>query len=67
MMKVVEYLDIELDGIYTDDYPDFVDAFISSATALQEDGVLREATEDELDELNEDRDLVYGLVMDRLY
>jgi len=53
---------LEVEGIDTRDYPDFCDAYISSAEI---DG--REATEEELDELNEDRDFVYELVWERLF
>lgn len=67
MTKVKEFTDIEVDGINYDDYPDFVDAFISSATAVLEDGTVREATEDELEELNDDGDLVYEHVMRRVF
>ena len=52
---------IEMDGIDTKDYPDFCDAFISSADY---DGV--PMTEEQLDELNEDGDYVYGHIMDYL-
>jgi len=52
---------IEMDGIDTKDYPDFCDAFISSADY---NGV--PMTEEQLDELNEDGDYVYGHIMDYL-
>lgn len=54
--------DIELDGIDTNDYPDFCDAFIASATY---DG--REMTEDELAELNENSSYIYELVMEHIF
>jgi len=44
------------------DSPDFCDAFISSAVYGD-----REMTEEELDELNNDRDFVYDKLMDYLY
>jgi len=53
---------IDLDGIDTRDYPDFCDAYICYA---EKDG--RPLTEDELDRLNEDRDLVYDCVIDKLF
>lgn len=62
MKKVKEFIDLEVDGIDTRDYPDFVDAFISSATAVLEDGTMRDATEEELDELTQD-----GLASDLAY
>jgi hypothetical protein len=53
---------IEVEGIDTKDYPDFCDAFISSADY---DGV--EMTDEQLDELNEDSDFVYECVQDHLF
>ena len=53
---------LEVEDIDTRDYPDFCDAYIGYAEI---DG--REATEEELDELNEDRDFVYELVWERLF
>jgi hypothetical protein len=53
---------IEVDGIDTRDYPDFCDAFIASADY---DG--KEMTEEQLDELNEDRDFVYECVENHLF
>ena len=53
---------IEVDGIDTKDYPDFCDAFISSADY---DGV--EMTDEQLDELNEDSDFVYECVQNHLF
>jgi hypothetical protein len=54
--------DIELDGINGWDAPDFVDAFITSATYMG-----REMTEDELNALNEDSDFVHEKVMEHLH
>ena len=54
--------DIEVDGIDYADYPDFCDAFISSATY---DG--KPMTDAQLDELNEDRDFVYEQVENYLF
>ena len=68
MKKLKEVMDykkidnIEVDGIDTKDYPDFCDAYISSADY---DGV--PMTDKQLDELNEDGDYVYGHIMDYLY
>jgi hypothetical protein len=52
---------IEIDGIDTKDYPDFCDAYISSADY---DGI--PMTDEQLDELNEDGDYVYEHIMDYL-
>jgi hypothetical protein len=62
----LEVSDFEVDGIDTRDYPDFCDAYIESASVLENDE-WREATDDELDELNNDSDLVYEQVENYLY
>ena len=50
--------DIEFDGINHKDYPDYADAFIRDASIL--DGKQwREATDEELEEMNNDPDLVH--------
>ena len=54
--------DIDIDGIDHRDYPDYCDAFICSASYCG-----RDMTDDELDQLNDDRDFVYNKVMDYLY
>ena len=59
-----EVCDIEIEGIDTKDYPDFCDAFISVAY-WKDTG--EELTEEELEELNEDRDYVYEEVLSYLY
>lgn len=66
-MKVKEYIEFEVDGIDTEDAPDFCDAYISSATAVLEDGTERDATDEELEELTQDQELVSQLVFERLY
>jgi hypothetical protein len=53
---------VEVEGIDTRDYPDFCDAYISYAEI---DG--REATKDELEELNDNRDFVYELTWERVF
>jgi hypothetical protein len=58
--------DLVVDGIDTTDYPDFCDAYIESASVL-EDGEWREATDAELNELNEDYDLVRECVESELF
>lgn len=65
-LGVQEIADVEVDGIDTADYPDFCDAYIDSAV-VKENGVWREATDDELDILSEDRDFVYEQVQNYLY
>tara|TARA_R110001632_G_C11159755_1_gene398372 strand:+ start:189 stop:374 length:186 start_codon:yes stop_codon:yes gene_type:complete len=53
---------IHVDGIDSNDYPDFVDAYIYSA---EYDGV--EMTDDQLDELNENSEFVHDCVYNQLY
>tara|TARA_R110000751_G_scaffold23401_1_gene64857 strand:+ start:109 stop:294 length:186 start_codon:yes stop_codon:yes gene_type:complete len=53
---------IVIEGIDENDYPDFCDAFISSADY---NGV--EMTSEQLDQLNEDSSFVYECVQDDLY
>lgn len=53
---------IQLAGIDTNDAPDFCDAYIESCDI---DGV--EATEEQLEKLNEDSDFVYECVINYLY
>lgn len=66
-MEVLKYVDLEVDGIDTSDYPKFCDAYVSAATAVLSDGSTREATDDELEKLSEDYDLVHQLVYEYLY
>ena len=57
--KEVTISDFKFAGVMHWDYPDYADAFLQSAKI---DG--REATEAELDEIQEDSDLVYSILMD---
>ena len=61
-MELDKITNIELGNIDTNDYPDFVDAFIESA---EYDGV--ELTDEELYELNCNRDFVYQCVLNELF
>lgn len=54
-----EVCDIEVDGVDTRDYPDFSDAYISSAIWADTGHAL---TDEELDQLPED--LIYELAID---
>lgn len=58
----MELENIEWDGINGRDAPDFCDAFITYA---EDNGV--PLTDKELDELNENSELVYELLIDHLY
>tara|TARA_R110002096_G_scaffold145384_3_gene303038 strand:- start:919 stop:1176 length:258 start_codon:yes stop_codon:yes gene_type:complete len=54
--------DIVVDGIDTADYPDFCDAYISSAVLYG-----KECTDEQLDEINENYDFVQECVENQLY
>lgn len=66
-MEPVSFIDYEVDGIDHNDYPDYCDAYISSATAVMPNNVTRDATEEELDKLNEDAELIHNLVYELLF
>lgn len=69
LLKALGVKDIrsfEVDGIDTRDYPDFCDSYIAYAEVLTDIG-WRDATEEELDVINEDRDLVYTEVQNYLF
>ena len=54
--------DVEVDGIDTNDYPDFCDAYIAAATYKG-----RAMTDEELGTLNGDSSYVYGRITDKIY
>ena len=53
---------VEIEGIDFKDYPDFCDAFISSAYYNG-----KPMTEDQLDEINDDSDFVYECLQNHLF
>ncbi len=57
-----EIEDIIIDGLDTRDYPDFCDAFITEARL---EG--RMATDEELDQMNDDGQFRYDMVMESVY
>ena len=64
-MTKVEYTkstNVVRDGLHHWDYPDYCDAFIDSADY---DG--KEMTDEQLDDLNEDYELIHELVWDNLH
>jgi hypothetical protein len=61
-MDLTKVDNIKFGDIDWDDYPDFCDAFIESADY---DG--KEMTDEQLDELNENRDFVYEKLMEELF
>lgn len=58
--------DIELDGIDTRDYPDFCDAYINNMW-LVDGNEVREATDAELDEINNNTDFIHEQVWEDLF
>ena len=61
-MDYKKITNVVLDGIDLEDYPDFCDAYIVSADY---DG--EPMTEDQIDKLNEDSDLVYTEIEEFLF
>ena len=61
-IKLNKIEDVEIAGIDTRDYPDFVDAFIEAASY---EG--RELTDEELEWVNEQSDFVYESVINYMY
>jgi len=61
-MDYSKIINIKVDRIDFNDYPDFCDAFIASADY---DG--KPMTDEQLDELNEDTDFVYECVQNYLF
>lgn len=66
-VEVIRFCDFEIDGIDYDDAPKYVDAYICNANVELSDGTYRKATDEELEQLNEDYDLVSELVYAKLY
>ena len=62
MIDFTKLSDIEIDGIDTSDYPDFCDAYILAAKQGK-----RSLTEEELEELNDDREFVYQKVVEKIF
>ena len=63
---IKQVADLEFDNVNGADAPDFVDAYICRASVLHE-GVWQDATEDEIDEMNEDADFVYENLINWMY
>ena len=57
-------VDVEVEDIETSDYPDFCDAWISSAR-WEDTG--ERLSDPELEELNDNKDLVYEAIIKVLY
>ena len=59
-------IDVEIDGIDSNDAPDYCDAYVSSALYEYEDGKYRELTDSELEELSMDSEFVYSHIEDMI-
>lgn len=59
----VDYSSFDMEGVDRRDYPDFCDAFISDASFLNG----RMLTDDELDQLNDESDIVYNAACEYVY
>ena len=67
-LDITKIDDIEFDGIDGRDYPDFVDAFISSADYEEAPGKFRKLTDDEIDWVMDNHgDWFYEKLMDHIY
>ncbi len=64
-MNTENVCDVEVDGIDTTDYPDFCDAFVSSATWRSTGVPLNDAELDELNDLH--HEFVYESVINYLH
>jgi hypothetical protein len=65
--EVYEIENIVIDGIDHSDAPDFCDAFIASAMIRKFDGAWRKASEEELDFIMQDADLLNEKVEEAIY
>ena len=65
--EVYEIENIVMDGIDHSDAPDFCDAFIASAMIRKFDGAWRKASEEELDFIMQDADLLNEKVEEAIY
>lgn len=66
-MDTNKIVDVVVTDIDTKDYPDFCDAYIAEAWCENDEGKFIKLTDEELDELNEDRDFVYQTTLDQLF
>lgn len=67
MNRIKEFIATEVCGIDFSDAPDFSDAYIERAIAIETDGNIRDATEIELETLNDSADFIYESVMSIIY
>lgn len=66
-LNVKRVHDIEIENINMEDYPEFCDAYMSYAVYEEDDGSLRELTDDELDMFVEEHpDVFYKAILDNM-
>lgn len=65
MIDLNKITDLEVDGVDTKDYPDFVDAYVSYAYSTE---LNRPLTDDELDKLNDEcPEIAQELAYDKVF
>tara|TARA_R110000782_G_scaffold1387_4_gene5393 strand:- start:2510 stop:2743 length:234 start_codon:yes stop_codon:yes gene_type:complete len=52
--EIYQLTDLEVEGIDTQDYPDFCDSFISAGYVIESNDDVRELTQNELDYINDE-------------
>jgi hypothetical protein len=70
MLYYPNIINVEFDNIDYHDAPDFCDAYIVSASIIDRTNPttdIRELTDEELEELNEDREFIYEKLIDYIY
>ena len=65
-MDISKIVDVSVTDIDYKDYPDFCDAYIDEAYYENDDGSFVKLTDEELDELNDDRDFVYEKILEKI-
>jgi hypothetical protein len=66
MIDVLKLHDVQVAGIDHRDHPDYCDAYIETAFITEPDGTVRELTESEIEEVNQDHEFILNCVMDHL-
>lgn len=65
MINTENIYNLSFDEVDYNDYPDFSDAYISEAWII-ENNTERQLTDEELQELNDDRDYVYEKLLEHI-
>lgn len=68
VVRGLKITDVQVEGIDPRDYPDFCDAYIQDASVwCDKINDWRDASFQELDDINEDRDFVYEQAWDLIF